>query len=175
LSAYDAGVLVADKAIADYFESILEAAPGIEAKTVSNWVTGDLFGLLNAEKVDREAIDQTNISPENFAQLITLVEKGTINAQTAKKTVLPIMWETGKDGAQIVEDEGLAQISDENLISETVQAALDENPDMVQKYLDGNEKVMNALFGKTMGKLRGKGDPGVVRQVLQEKLDTLKT
>jgi aspartyl-tRNA(Asn)/glutamyl-tRNA(Gln) amidotransferase subunit B len=107
--------------------------------------------------------------------LITLVEKGTINAQTAKKTVLPIMWETGKDGAQIVEDEGLAQISDENLISETVQAAMDENPDMVQKYVDGNEKVMNALFGKTMGKLRGKGDPGVVRQVLQEKLDTLKT
>ncbi|MDQ7025690.1 MAG: Asp-tRNA(Asn)/Glu-tRNA(Gln) amidotransferase subunit GatB [Anaerolineae bacterium] len=174
LPEYDAGVLVAEKAIADYFETILASAENIQAKTVSNWVTGDLFGLLNAEKVEREAIGETNISAENFAKMIVLVDKGTVNAGTVRKKILPIMWETGKDAAQIVETEGLAQISDANLIGDTVQAAIDENPDIVQRYLDGNEKVINAIFGKAMGKLRGKGDPAVVRQALQEKLNALK-
>lgn len=174
LPEYDAGVLVAEKAIADYFETILASAEGIQAKTVSNWVTGDLFGLLNAEKVEREAIGETHITAENFAKMITLVDKGTVNAGTVRKKVLPIMWETGQDPAQIVETEGLAQISDTNLISDTVQAAIDENPDIVQRYLDGNEKVINAIFGKAMGKMRGKGDPAIVRQTLQEKLNALK-
>ena len=174
LPEYDAGVLVAEKATADYFEAILAAANGINAKTVSNWVTGDLFGLLNAEKVEREAIGETNITAENFAKMITLVEKGTVNAGTIRKSVLPKMWETGKDAASIVEAEGLAQISDANLIGDTVQAAIDENPAMVQKYLEGNEKVLNAIFGQAMGKLKGKGDPAVVRQALQEKLNALK-
>jgi aspartyl-tRNA(Asn)/glutamyl-tRNA(Gln) amidotransferase subunit B len=84
------------------------------------------------------------------------------------------MWQTGRDPAQIVTDEGLGQISDTSLIGDTVQAALDENPDLVQKYLDGNDKVLNAIFGKAMGKLKGKGDPAGVRQALQEKMDALK-
>jgi aspartyl-tRNA(Asn)/glutamyl-tRNA(Gln) amidotransferase subunit B len=174
LPEYDAGVLVAEKVVADYFESILAAANGIEAKTVSNWLTGDLFRILNEAKIDREAIGSTSITASNFAQMITLVEKGTVNAQTVRKTVLPMMWETGKDPAQIVQDEGLGQISDANLIGTTVQAAMDENPDMVQKYLAGSDKVLNALFGQAMGKLKGKGDPAVVREALREKLDALK-
>jgi aspartyl-tRNA(Asn)/glutamyl-tRNA(Gln) amidotransferase subunit B len=174
LPEYDAGVLVAEKTVADYFESILVAANGIEAKTVSNWLTGDLFRILNEAKIDREAIGSTSITAANFAQMITLVEKGTVNAQTVRKTVLPMMWETGKDPAQIIQDEGLGQISDANLIGTTVQAAMDENPDMVQKYLAGSDKVLNALFGQAMGKLKGKGDPAVVRQALREKLDDLK-
>ncbi|MCA9895403.1 MAG: Asp-tRNA(Asn)/Glu-tRNA(Gln) amidotransferase GatCAB subunit B, partial [Anaerolineae bacterium] len=76
--------------------------------------------------------------------------------------------------AEIVEEKGLSQISDPNLIADKVQEAIDSNSDIVQKYLEGNDKVINALFGKTMGALRGKGDPAVVRQVLQEKLDAMK-
>lgn len=174
LGEYDAGVLVADKAIADYFEAILTAAEGINAKTVANWVTGDIFRLLNEDRIDREDIASTHITPENFAKMITLVEDGTINAQTARKKVLPIMWDEGKDAQKIVDDEGLAQVSDVGIIEEKVQEAIDNNPDMVEKYLAGNENVINAIFGRVMGALRGQGDPGVVRKVLQEKLNAMK-
>jgi len=174
LTDYDAGVLVADKAVADYFEAILSAAKKIDAKTVANWVTGDLFRLLNEEKLDREDITATKLTAENFAKLLTLVDDGTINATTARKKVLPVMWAEGKDAQQIVDDAGLAQVSDTGIISEKVQEAIDANQDMVQKYLDGNDKVINAIFGRVMGALRGQGDPGVVRQILTETLDSMK-
>jgi aspartyl-tRNA(Asn)/glutamyl-tRNA(Gln) amidotransferase subunit B len=102
------------------------------------------------------------------------VEKGTINAPTARKNVLPVMWATGQDPASIVEAEGLGQISDESVIADKVQEALDTNAEMVQRYLEGNDKVINAIFGKAMGLLRGKGDPAVVRQILQTRLDAMK-
>ncbi len=174
LTEYDAGVLVADKAIADYFEAILDSANGVDAKTVSNWVTGDIFRLLNEAKIEREDIANTNISAENFAELIMLVEDKTINATTARKKVLPIMWDEGKSAKAIVADENLAQVSDTSLISEKVHEAIDANGDMVQKYLDGNENVINAIFGRVMGSLRGQGDPSVVRQVLTERLNSMK-
>ncbi len=174
LTEYDARVLVADKAIADYFEQVL-AESGVEAKTVANWITGELFRLLNEEKIDTEEIGSTNISAPNFAALIKLVDDGTINAQTARKKVLPLIWETGKDAQAIVDEEGLAQVSDEGLIAEKVREAIDENPDMVEKFLAGNDKLINAIFGQAMRKLQGKGDPGVVRKLLQEKLDAMKS
>lgn len=172
LTDYDAHVLTLDKAVADYFEAVI--AHGVEAKTVANWITGDLFRLLNDEKIDREEIASTNMTAERFAALIELVENGTINPATARKKVMPAVWETGADPAAVVEEKGLAQISDENVIAEKVDEAISANQDMVDKYLDGNDKVINAIFGRTMGLLRGKGDPAVVRQVLQEKLDALK-
>jgi len=174
LNDYDAGVLVADKAIADYFEAVLSSAKGVEAKTVANWITGDLFGLLNKEKVEREDIGNTKISAGHFGKLIMLVENKTVNAQTVRKQVLPILWETGKDPQTIIDEEGLGQISDESAIADKVQEAMDANADMVQRYLEGNEKVFNAIFGKTMGLLKGKGDAQVIRQILQEKLDAMK-
>ncbi|MGB1285123.1 MAG: Asp-tRNA(Asn)/Glu-tRNA(Gln) amidotransferase subunit GatB [Aggregatilineales bacterium] len=171
ITPYDAKVLTLDKAVADYYEEVL--ADGLDAKTVANWFTGDLFRLLNEEKIDRENIGETQLTAKKFAGMIKLVENGTVNAATARKKVLPVMWETGKDAAAIVEEQGLAQISDESLIGEKVQDAMDSNPDMVQRYLDGNEKVVNAIFGRAMGALRGKGDPAVVRRILQEKLAAL--
>ena len=137
-------------------------------------MTGDLFRVLNDANIAREDIANTPLTAEKFAGMIKLVEGPTINAATARKDVMPVMLETGKDAATIVEEKGLAQISDPNLIADKVQEAIDSNGDIVQKYLDGNDKVINALFGKTMGALRGKGDPAVVRQVLQEKLDAMK-
>jgi aspartyl-tRNA(Asn)/glutamyl-tRNA(Gln) amidotransferase subunit B len=172
LTPYDAMVLTLDKAVAEYYEAVV--AHGVDAKATANWFTGDLFRLLNDNNVEREAIGETNISAENFAKLIQLVESGTINANTARKNVLPEMWDKGTNAQKIVDDKGLAQISDPAVIAEKVDEALAQNGDMVQRYLDGNDKVINALFGKTMGALRGKGDPAVVRRILQEKLDGMK-
>lgn len=174
LSEYDAGVLTDNQATANFFEAVMDAAD-VDAKTIANWFTGELFRLLNDEKVTFEDIDETHLTPETVAELIQITEEGTINAQTARKKVLPILWETGKAPAQIVEDEGLAQISDTRVIEDEAQNAIDKNPELVEKYLDGNEAVFNAIFGRVMGATRGKADPGVVRDVLKTKLDALKT
>ena len=114
------------------------------------------------------------MSAENFASLLTLVQQGTINQSTARKKVLPEMWSSGKDARAIVDERGLAQISDPAIIEASVDKVLAQNDDMLQRYLGGNEKVLNALFGKIMGELRGKGDPGIVRRVLLDKLAEIK-
>lgn len=173
LTAYDARVLTMDKAVADYYERVV--ALGVSPKSVANWFTGDLFRLLNDHKIDREAIAETNITPENLAKLVKLVDGGTINIATARKDVLSVMWETGQEAEAIVKEKGLAQVSDTALIQQLVDEACDKNPDMVQKYLNGEEKVVNALFGQVMGALKGKANPAVVREVLSATLASKKS
>ena len=84
------------------------------------------------------------------------------------------MWTSGKDAATIVDEKGLAQISDPAIIQTIVDKVLFENDNMVQRFLGGNDKVLNALFGKIMGEMRGKGDPAIVRRVLLQRLEALK-
>ena len=168
LSAYDAGVLTAERAVAEYFQQIVAA--GVEPKLAANWLTTDLFRLMKANDVEREAIDGIPLSAGNFAGLLSLVENGSVNQSTARKKVLPEMWSSGKSARAIVDEKGLAQVSDPAIIEASVDKVLAANDDMVQRYLGGNQKVMNALFGKIMGELRGKGDPSLVRRVLLDKL-----
>lgn len=172
LGAYDAGVLTAERAIAEYFDTIVNK--GIDPKLASNWITTDLFRLMNEHEVDREAIDTVPVSADNFAGLLSLVEKGTINQSTARKKVLSEMWDSGKDAQTIVDEKGLAQVSDPSLILEKVEKVLSDNNDLVERILGGNDKAINALFGKIMGEMRGKGDPKIVRELLQDKLDSMK-
>ena len=172
LSAYDAGVLTAEPAVARYFEAVV--AQGIDPKLASNWLTTDLFRLMNKHDIEREAIGAIPISAANFAGLLVLVEKNIINPRIARKKVLTEMWASGRTAKDIVEEKGLAQISDPEVIGAKVGKVIAENDKMVQKLLAGNSKVMNALFGKIMGEMRGKGDPRIVRQILQEKLDSMK-
>ena len=171
LSAYDAGILTAERAVAEYFQLIVDA--GIDAKLAANWIATDLFRLMKAKEIEREDIDGIPINAANFAGLLALVEKGIINQSTARKKVLDEMWSSGRNAQIIVRENGLAQISDPTIIEEAVVKVMSQNDDMVQKLLAGNIKVMNALFGKIMGELRGKADPGIVRKILQEKLERL--
>ncbi len=168
LSSYDGGVITAERAVATYFRSIVDA--GVKPKLAANWLTTDLFGLMNAREVEREAIESIPVSADNFAGLLNLVQEGKINASTARKKVLPEMWKTGKDARAIVDEGGLAQVSDTAVIEASAEKVLAQNDDMVQRYLGGNQKVLNALFGKIMGEMRGKGDPAVVRRILLDKL-----
>ncbi len=172
LSVYDAAVLTAERAIAEYFDALVSR--GVDPKLASNWITTDLFRLMNEHDIEREAIDTIPITAENFADLLMLIQKGTINQSTARKKVVSEMWDTGKTAQAIVEEKGLAQVSDTGLITEKVEKVMGENDDLVQSLLGGNDKVMNALFGKIMGEMRGKGDPKVVREVLQQKLEDMK-
>lgn len=172
LSEYDAMVLTLDQSVSHYFEEAVNL--GADSKSTANWLTGDLFRLLNDNGIDRADIATTNISAQNFAALIKLVDEGTINANTARKKVLDEMWEKGTDPKSIVEKQGLAQVSDPAVIGEKIDEVLANDPKTVQGYLDGKEKLFNALVGKVMGAMRGKANPAVVNQVLTEKLDAMK-
>lgn len=170
LSAYDAGVLVDERAIADYYEAVI--ANGADAKSTANWMLGSLFGIFNKAGVDRESVNETNISPAQLAELVKLVDGNKLNKGSGEK-VLAIMWETGDNPSDIMEREGLAQVSDEGAIGEIIAQVIADNDKMVARYLGGEDKLFGALMGKCMGALKGKGNPQIVTKLLREKLGTM--
>lgn len=172
LSPYDAAQLVDEQAVAHYYEAALAA--DADARTAANYLTGGLFTLMNAHNVSREEIESIRIAPAQFAALCALVDAGTLNKGTAQK-VLEMMWASGDDPAAIVEREGLAQVSDADLIGATIDSVLAANADMVQGYLAGKDKLFGALMGQSMRALGGKGDPQVVTELLRARLDAMKS
>lgn len=171
LTAYDAGVLTADQAVADYFEQAVTAAPSATPKAVSNWITGDLFGLLNQAGQD---IRSGRVTPTALAGLIDLVVKGEINQSTAKM-VLGEMFVTGQPAAEIVERRGLRQVSDSQAVSGLVRKVLAENPAQVAAYLSGKDNISRWLFGQVMRLAQGKANPQVVQQELDSQLAGFKS
>jgi len=168
LSRYDAGVLAADRFVAAYFEACVAAYP--QAKTVANWIIGDLFHWMIESGTD---IDAVRIAPQGLAELLGLVEKKTINLSTARD-VFGVMFDAGGSAGEIVAERGLAQVSDSEELSEIVAQVLADNPDAVQQYLDGKETVAKFLMGQVMRATRGKADPQVVRRLLQEQLQAMR-
>jgi aspartyl-tRNA(Asn)/glutamyl-tRNA(Gln) amidotransferase subunit B len=164
LSSYDAGVLTADKAVADYFEACIKAYP--EAKTVSNWISGELFRLLKETETD---IEEVRITPAALAELLTFVEKGTINQNTAK-AILGEMFKSGRAAAEIVAEKGLAQISDADELGRIVEQVIAANPDPVAEYRAGKERLFGWFVGQVMKATRGKANPQLVTELLKEKL-----
>jgi aspartyl-tRNA(Asn)/glutamyl-tRNA(Gln) amidotransferase subunit B len=166
LNPYDAEVLTNEAPVADYFEGVVQAASDVKPKRISNWITGELFSLLNQAGTDIEA---NPISPADFAALLQMVTKGEINQNTAK-IVLAEMFSTGESAGQIVSARGLAQISDTDAIAAMVSQVLSEHPQELADYLDGKESIANWLFGQIMRAAKGQANPGVIRQVLEGQL-----
>jgi len=166
LSADDASVLVADRAVADYFEATLKEASGKNPKAVCNWLTGELFRYLNETQI---SIEQVKIAPAQLAELIELVETGTINLNTGKR-VLAEMFKSGAPAQAIVEAQGLAQISDTGALEAIVTKVLDANPAEVEKYLGGKETVLGFLVGQVMKESRGKANPSTVQEIMKRQL-----
>ncbi len=171
LSQYDASVLVADQAVAHYYEAALAA--GANPKSAANWITGSLFSLMNRDGVEREDIGATKVPAAHLAALLKLLESGTLNKGTAT-TVLTEMWETGEDPARIVQARGLAQVSDTDAIEQAVAQVLADNAGMVEEYLAGKDKLFGALMGEAMRALKGKGNPQLVKDVLVRQLAAMK-
>jgi aspartyl-tRNA(Asn)/glutamyl-tRNA(Gln) amidotransferase subunit B len=170
LGTYDAGILVAEKAVADFYEQTVGAAPDIPAKTVANWLTGELFGLMNQAGA---GIESLRISPASLAALLQIVGRGDINQNTAK-AVLEEMFHSGRSAAEIAAERGLRQISDAGAIAALVQQVLTENKEQVAAYLSGKETVSRWLFGQVMRLAKGQGNPQVIQQELERQLDALK-
>ncbi len=162
---YDAGVLTSSKALADYYE----ACVGIfrEPKAVSNWVMGDLLGALNS---DGREITESPVTPDLLAGMLQLVKDGTISGKIAK-TVFEEMYKTGKDASTVVKEKGLVQVIDRGSIEEAVGSVLDANPDLVEAYRKGKEKLFGFFVGQVMKQTRGKANPQMVNEVLRKKLE----
>ncbi len=167
LTAYAAEVLTAERAIADYFEATVQAAsPHVSPQTVANWVTGELFGLLNQAGME---ITQSPVSAAALADLLERVAAREINNNTGKR-VLAEMFKSGKRAEEIIAEQGLKQVSDEAAIQGWVEEVLAAHPKETETCLRGKEGVANFLFGQVMRLARGQADPKVVRQVLMRNL-----
>ncbi|MEE4357123.1 MAG: Asp-tRNA(Asn)/Glu-tRNA(Gln) amidotransferase subunit GatB [Desulfococcaceae bacterium] len=164
LPSYDAKVLTAERELADYFETCLETYNN--PKQVSNWVMGSLLGLLNAEG---KSIAQSPVSPPMLAELLKLVDGGTISGKIAK-TVLEEMAQSGKKAGQIVEEKGLVQVSDTSAIAALADKVLAASPDEVARYKEGNKKLMGFFVGQVMKESKGRANPKMVNEILRKKL-----
>ncbi|MFF2093647.1 Asp-tRNA(Asn)/Glu-tRNA(Gln) amidotransferase subunit GatB [Paenibacillus sp. NPDC058174] len=164
LPSYDAEVITSSKKLADLFEESL--AHTKDAKTVSNWIMGDLLGYLNA---NNQELADVLITGQGLGEMIGLLEKGTISNKIAK-TVFKAMLESGKLPQQIVEEQGLVQISDEGAILTIVDQIIQANPQSVEDFRAGKEKAIGFLVGQIMKETKGKANPGLVNKLLLERL-----
>jgi len=166
LSKYDAGVLTEDLLVAAFFEQAVQSASGTSPKMIANWISGDLFGLLNQAGV---SIEQAKVKPQGLAALAEMVWQGEIN-QTSAKGVLAEMFSSGQSPEAIVADRGLGQISDDLQLTALVDQVLTENPAQVAAYLEGKETISRWLFGQTMRLAQGRANPGKLQSILEAKL-----
>ena len=160
---YDAGVLVAEQATADFYEAV---ACGRNGKTVANWMMGDFFAGLN--RLGR-GIDESPVSAETLGAFLDLMEDGTINGRIGKE-VLEAMMDTGESPASIIEAKGLRQVTDTGAIDGAVAAVLAANPDKLAEFRGGKEKLFGFFVGQVMKAMAGKGNPALVNEALKRVL-----
>jgi aspartyl-tRNA(Asn)/glutamyl-tRNA(Gln) amidotransferase subunit B len=165
LSDYDARVLVSDRALADWFESAVTAAPS-EAKRVANWVTGELLGHLKAVDLP---LAQLKLTPAQLGALVGLIGAGSINT-TAAKVVFGEMLATGRDPVSIVEEKGLSQVSDEAAIAAAVDEAIAANPKVVADIRAGNQRAISGLIGPVMKKMGGRANSAILNRIIAERV-----
>jgi aspartyl-tRNA(Asn)/glutamyl-tRNA(Gln) amidotransferase subunit B len=164
ITPYDAGVLTATRALADYFEATVRA--GAPAKAASNWIAVELLRRLNDTGRD---ISECPLAAASLAELLGKIEKGEITAASGKK-VFAKMFDTGKSPADIIASEGLAQISDTSAIEKIAQEVVAKSPDNAAKYRAGNENVLKFFVGQVMRETRGQANPQVVNEILKRVL-----
>ena len=171
LSPYDANLLTGSKSLADYFEDCVNISQGLpqekRAKSVSNWLLGDFSRLLNSAGIE---IDQAKVAPASLAELLDLIDRGTLSGPAAK-TVFEEMFHTGKLAGEIVIQRGLTQISDDSAIEEVVRQIVDSNPQAVADFRAGKEQAAKFLVGQVMKATKGRANPKLVNEILRRKLE----
>jgi len=163
-----AQTLATDPRTAGYFENTVQAGDAVEPRVVANWVTGELAAALRQAEVEGGAAD-SRVSPPALATLVSMVQEKKISHGSGK-TVLAAMVTEGGDPAEIVEREGLAQMSDSSELEAMVEKAMADNPDAVEKIREGNGKAIGAIVGAVMRETEGRADGGEVNRIIREKL-----
>ncbi|NLG96212.1 MAG: Asp-tRNA(Asn)/Glu-tRNA(Gln) amidotransferase subunit GatB [Chloroflexi bacterium] len=166
LPEYDADILTGERNLSDYYETAVKTYGG-DPKRVSNWLMNDVLRMINELGV---TADQLKLSPEYLAEIIKLVDANTINNSTGKSLLLKVQ-ESGRAPGEIVQAEGLAQVSDDAAIRAVVQSILEANPKEVQSYRAGKVTLIGWFVGQVMRQMRGKADPGLARTILEELLN----
>ena len=164
LSPYEANILVSDIETSKYFEDVSKNS---DVKLATNWITGELFALLNNKSIE---ITESPITSENLAKLINLITDGTISGKIAK-TVFEIMADSGKDPKKIVEEKGLKQQSDPKELEKIIDKVISDNPKNVEAYKLGKDKLFGFFVGQVMKQSNGKANPQLVNEILKKKLN----
>ena len=164
LSPYEANILVSDIETSKYFEDVSKNS---DVKLATNWITGELFALLNNKSIE---ITKSPITSENLAKLINLIKDGTISGKIAK-TVFEIMADSGKDPKKIVEEKGLKQQSDPKELEKIIDKVISDNPKNVEAYKSGKDKLFGFFVGQVMKQSNGKANPQLVNEILKKKLN----
>ena len=177
LSLYDAGLLTGSRATADYFEKCLVLkglGPELtqsRAKSLSNWILGDLTRLLNLHGLE---IGASKVTPAHLVELVELIEAGTLSSSLAK-TVLEEVFDSGQSPGKVVQERGYVQINDSSVVEAAVDEAIRSNPQAVEDYLKGKEQAAKFLVGQVMRITKGKSKPDLVNQLVTEKLEGIKS
>jgi aspartyl-tRNA(Asn)/glutamyl-tRNA(Gln) amidotransferase subunit B len=170
LSEYDAKVLTDEKEMGDFFEAVVKA--GVAPKSAANWIAADLRGILNERSLK---IESCGLTPGQVVELINLVEKDKkLNRNAAKEQVVPKMLESGKSALQIATEDNLLLVADSGATEKIVDEVIAASPKLVADYMAGKDAVVNAVFGACMKAFKGKGDPGIIRPMLEAKLKALR-
>lgn len=165
LSDYDAGIITSSRAMAEYFDAVIDN--GADAKAAANWIMGDLSKNLNADGL---TIENSPVDAKRLAEMIQLIAQGTISGKIAK-TVFVEMWKSPDSPEKIVKDKGLVQITDSGAIEGVIDEVIAKNPKAVEEYRGGKKKALGALVGQVMKLTKGKANPQIVNQLLAKKLD----
>ncbi len=166
LPEYDADILTDERSLSDYFEEAVESY-GSDPKRVSNWLMNDVMRMMNARSISASDL---RLKPRFLSSIIKLVDSGTLNTSTGK-TLLEKVEESGKAPQEIIENEGLAQVSDQDTIREACAQVLIENPEQVESYHSGKTTLIGWFVGQVMRKSGGKVDPQLTRKFLLELLE----
>lgn len=170
LPKYDAGILIEDKSLGDYFENVgskLSEKTNERYKLVSNWIMTEVMRLLSEKKITAGEFD---IPPEYIAEIADLVGTEAISSKIAKE-VYADMLESRKSPKAIVQEKGLAQVSDVGLIKSTIQMILEENPENVEKYKSGKNNLFGFFVSQVLKKTAGKANPKIVTEILKRELE----
>lgn len=165
LTKHDASILAKEKDISDYFEECLSYK--VDAKSVSNWITGSILGYINKNELN---INDIFVKPSMLVDIINLVKEGTISSKQAKE-VLNKALEEHKEPSKIVEDEGMKQIGDSSLIMDVINEVLDEKPESIEQYKNGRTNILDFLVGQVMKKTRGQANPAMARSMMLEEIE----
>lgn len=164
LSDYDANLLTETKELGDFFDRTLEFTT--HAKAVANWLMGDITAYL---KDSKETLDKTKLSPENLAELVELLESDTIGSAVAKQ-LLPELMTEGSSPKKLVDERGLAQMSDEGALTDIVKDVLANNPQQVEQFKAGKEQVIGFLVGQVMKATQGSANPKKVQEIIKKEI-----
>jgi len=166
LPQYDAEILTEERSRSDYYEAAV-AAYGGDAKVVSNWMMNDVLRMMHDSG---KTAGELQLSPQHLASIIRSVTENRITANTGKK-LLDRVEQSGRDPREIIEADGLAQVSDDSALRPVVEAIMAANPEQVEAYRSGKTSLIGWFVGQVMRESRGKANPQLVNQILNELLE----